>query len=506
MSLGNLVGIRLRSAESNMIGGNTPGAGNVVSGNREAGISLQTQSDRNLIQGNRVGLNSSGDTGPGNGGNGIEVLGSNENQVGGSIPAAGNVVAFNGLAGVLIGYDNGANSESLRTSVRLNSIFSNGGAGIDLVGRTDASGVAGPDANDFKDPDAGPNGLQNFPIVASATSSGGITTVQGTLNSLPGLTFLIDLYSNDSTDANGFGEGKTYLGSVGVITDVNGNAAYTASFPVALSVGQLITATTTRTDTAPYGDTSEFSQAVEAVVMAPPPPPSSPVAPFFTISDVEANEGNSLTKQFVFTVTRNGSTSGTASVQYVTQNQTAGSGDYDAKSGTLNFANGEATKTISITVKGDTKVEGDESFRIILSNPTGAVIAGNNGIGKILNDDAGSPSLPPASKTLSISDAQVLEGNSGTKTMNFTVSLSSAAGSNVVVKYRTQNQTAGSGDYVAKTGVLTFTAGQTSKTISITIKGDTKKEFDETFRVELYENVNASILDGTGIGTIRNDD
>lgn len=74
------------------------------------------------------------------------------------------------------------------------------------------------------------------------------------------------------------------------------------------------------------------------------------------------------------------------------------------------------------------------------------------------------------------------------------------------MKYRTKNQTAGEGDYGVKTGTLTFTPGQTSKTISITIKGDTKAEADETFRIELYENVNASILDGIGIGTIKNDD
>ncbi len=120
-------------------------------------------------------------------------------------------------------------------------------------------------------------------------------------------------------------------------------------------------------------------------------------------------------------------------------------------------------------------------------------------LGTILNDDS-APSL-------TINDVSIAEGNSGTKSLNFTVTLSKASGQTVKVNYATADGIArGTSDYVAKSGTLTFTAGQTSKTISIVINGDTTFEGDETLFVLLSNSTVASIGRARGVGTIRNDD
>ena len=95
-----------------------------------------------------------------------------------------------------------------------NSIFSNGGLGIDL----NRDGVT---PNDILpgDPDTGPNNLQNFPVLTSVSSSGGTTTINGTLNSTPNTTFRIEFFANDMLDPSGNGEGQIFLGSTSVMTD-----------------------------------------------------------------------------------------------------------------------------------------------------------------------------------------------------------------------------------------------------------------------------------------------
>ena len=109
-----------------------------------------------------------------------------------------------------------------------------------------------------------------------------------------------------------------------------------------------------------------------------------------SINDVSISEGNSGTKQIVFTVTRIGGADA-VSVDYTTADGTAttADGDYLAKSGTLSFASGVAAQAISVTINGDTRFEPNETFSVILSGATnGAIISDNTGIGTINNDDA----------------------------------------------------------------------------------------------------------------------
>jgi len=164
MGNGNYPGIGLY-APGNTIGGTGTGAGNVIAGNNTAGIDIQA-ADGSLIEGNFIGTDLTGTLNLGNRYPGITIAGSNV-TVGGTSAGAGNVIAFNGInfpRGILI-YSGTGNA------ILGNSIFSNGGIGIDL----NADGVT---LNDAGDVDTGPNNFQNFPVLTSVTSRSGMATRQ----------------------------------------------------------------------------------------------------------------------------------------------------------------------------------------------------------------------------------------------------------------------------------------------------------------------------------------
>jgi Calx-beta domain/FG-GAP-like repeat len=230
-----------------------------------------------------------------------------------------------------------------------------------------------------------------------------------------------------------------------------------------------------------------------------PPPPALPV---LTIGNATVDEGNSGSVAASFAVTLSQPSNGTITVQYSTSNGSAIAGsDYTAASGTLTFAPGETGKTIAISVLGDTVVEPDETFFVNLSSPDGATLADGRGDGTIVNDDA-------AVSTLSISDVTKKEGRKGSTSFTFTVTLSAPSTQTVSVHFATADGTAmiSDNDYSSKSGTLTFQPGQTSKTITISVRGDKKVEADETFFVNLSSAQNALLADGQGVGTIVNDD
>ncbi len=112
--------------------------------------------------------------------------------------------------------------------------------------------------------------MQPAPILTAATSSGGITLIQGTLASTTNTTYTIELFANTECDPSGFGEGERFLASITVATDASGNASFTLILGLPVDPGQFITATATD----PVGNTSQFSNCVE-VGMADPPAPFS---------------------------------------------------------------------------------------------------------------------------------------------------------------------------------------------------------------------------------------
>jgi len=224
--------------------------------------------------------------------------------------------------------------------------------------------------------------------------------------------------------------------------------------------------------------------------------------PALSIADASVPEGHTGTRPATFTVTLQPASRSPVTVAYATSDGTARSGrDYSARSGTLTFAPGQTTKTVAVPVTGDTTLEDDETFTVVLSGAAGATIARGTGVGTILNDDA--PPVP----TLSIGDVARPEGDSGTSVFTFTVTLSAASRSTVTVAYATADGTATAGsDYEARSGTLTFAPGETRQTIGVVVDGDKTPEPTEAFVVSLSRATGATIARATGRGTIGNDD
>jgi Calx-beta domain/CHRD domain len=227
-----------------------------------------------------------------------------------------------------------------------------------------------------------------------------------------------------------------------------------------------------------------------------------PAGPTFAIDDVSHAEGDAGTTSYTFTVTKTGSTALSSSVNFTTVDGTAtiADGDYQANSGTLNFSPTDTSKTITVLVNGDVSVEGDEAFTVHLSAASGATISDADGTGTITNDDA----LP----ALTIDDVTHAEGNAGTTTYTFTVTRTGTLAAGSAVNFTTQDGTAtiADGDYQANSGTLNFLSGDTTKTITVLVNGDTKFEGNEAFTVHLSGAGGATITDADGTGTITNDD
>src|SRR5262249_51857966 len=162
----------------------------------------------------------------------------------------------------------------------------------------------------------------------------------------------------------------------------------------------------------------------------------------------------------------------------------AADSDYVPAKGSITFAPGSTTQTITVLVNGDTKVEGNENFFVTLSNPTAAALSKGRGTCTINNDDQNV--ILPA---LSINDITVTEGDGGQTKAVFTLTLSSAVKQTVSVAYTTADGTAtvADNDYAADKGVVTFAPGTTTQNVSIAVNGDTKVEQDETFSLLLSD-------------------
>jgi Tol biopolymer transport system component len=227
------------------------------------------------------------------------------------------------------------------------------------------------------------------------------------------------------------------------------------------------------------------------------------VVPTLSIADATASEGSaSAPGSATFRVTLSPSVAQNVSVNYATANSSAIAGsDYNEQSGVLSFAPGETSKTITVNFVGDTVQEGDETFAINLSQPTGAVLSRAQATGTIINDDVGP--LP----SISINDVTLTEGNAGIVYAVFTVTLTQSSAQSVSVDYLVNSDTATTPvDFTSVNGSLIFTPGQVSKNISVPVRGDTLDEINETFRVLLTNTANALVNDGQGQGTITDDD
>ena len=225
------------------------------------------------------------------------------------------------------------------------------------------------------------------------------------------------------------------------------------------------------------------------------------VNPRVSIGNATVTEGDTGTVNATFTLSLTGGGSDLpVRVSYATSAGTATATlDYTAESGTVNFAPGDASQTVTIAVRGDTLDENNETFSVILSNPVNMTIQDGTGTGTISDDDA-----PP---TVSVQDFRGPEGNAGTTPFGFAVTLSAPSAKTVTVTATTSPGTAAAAsDYVHATTLLTFNPGETSKTFTVPVNGDVAAEADEQFLVTLSGPTNAGIGDGQAAGTILNDD
>jgi hypothetical protein len=223
-------------------------------------------------------------------------------------------------------------------------------------------------------------------------------------------------------------------------------------------------------------------------------------APTWSIDDQTVLEGNSGSSQVTFTISASGLTVfDSQSIHYATANGTAGApGDYGATSGTATVTSvlGEpGSATVTVPVNGDTVPERDETFTVVLSSPSSGTIADATGVGALTNDDA---------PHLTVSDPSVAE-NAGAAV--FTVSLDGAAA--VTVHYATADGTAQAGsDYSSRSGTLTFTRTDATKTVSVPILDDAAHEGSESFGLALTgaSGIAASGNDLSATATIADDD
>jgi hypothetical protein len=240
-ALGNHgAGVFMAVSTGNTIGGTTAATRNLISGNGQgngqgmyasgslSGVVVLGGSG-NIVEGNYIGTDLTGTQAIGNHDAGVSVttnhgFGGTGNTIGGTVPGAGNLIAYNDGDGVWV-------NTAAGNAIHQNSIFANGGLGIDLLG--------------------GANNSQAAPTLTSAVSSNGSITIAGTLTSTANTTYTLEFFSNPS----GTSQGKTFLGFIKVSTDATGRATFTATFAVALAPAQVITATATD----PLGDTSMFS-------------------------------------------------------------------------------------------------------------------------------------------------------------------------------------------------------------------------------------------------------
>src|SRR5581483_10536183 len=311
--------------------------------------------------------------------------------------------------------------------------------------------------------------------LAGGTTNGVALPAEGAVNTsinmsaTDGKVALVVGTSAASTSAGGCPTGVT-------VADLGGYGGANCSETTAVAALSATKSALRKTDGCTDTDNNSADFTTPTLTSGTPPRnSSSPVndcnaPPNLTINDVSASEGNSGTKTFTFTVSLSKpALAGGVTFDIATADGTAtvAGNDYVARTLTSQtIAAGQQTYTFDVTVNGDTTVESDETFFVNVTNVTSATVLDGQGLGTIQNDDT--PSL-------SINDVTQNEGNSGTSTASFTVTLSPASNQTVTVNYATADGTATApSDYTAIPSTqLTFLAGETVKTVNVTVNGDT---------------------------------
>lgn len=336
-----------------------------------------------------------------------------------------------------------------------------------------------------------------------------ITFGEGTGTTATSATFTVQLsaasgqtVSVEYATANGSAvQGSDYAATSGTLTFAPGILSQTAVVPVNPDAVDENDETFQVALSNPVAATLATASATATIIDDDP-------APGVSVADVTVVEGNTSSSMASFVVTLSGASQKAITLDYATSDGTAVAGaDYTAAMGTVTLNPGDVTATINVVVLGDTSPEGDETFTLVLSNPSNVTLVDAVAVGTLLEDDAPVPAI-------SVSDPVLAEGNSGTTTLTFAVTLSTSTTQTVTVAYSTADGTATSGgtsalggeDYVATSGTLTFAPGTTQQLVSVQVNADTLHEPSETVNLVLSGATNATIGDPTGVGTLTNDD
>ena len=360
---------------------------------------------------------------------------------------------------------------------------------VNLSGATNATILVPQGVGTIVDNDPLPSLRVNNVTVTEGNTGTMNAVFTVTLSAASGRAVTVAYASADGTAT----AGADYTATSGALSFAPGETSQTVSVPVRGDTLDEANETYTLNLSSPTDATIAVAQGTGTIT-------DDDATPTLAINNVSVTEGNSGTINAVFTVTMSAASGRTVTVNYATANGSATSpADYTATSGTLTIAAGATSQSITVLVKGDTLNEGDETFNVNLGGATNATISDSQGVGTIVDNDP----LP----SVTIGDASITEGNSGTKTLVFTLTLSAASGRTVTVHYATANGTATAGsDYTSNSGTVTFNAGTTTRTISITINGDRTRESDETFVINLGSPSNATLARTQAVGTILNDD
>ena len=239
-ALPNNIGIRIFNSPDNVIGGKWKSEGNTISDNAMVGLVLNgSKTSNTIVQGNIIGLDTTGSNALANGGNGIAIEEALSTLIGGAGPFH-NVIAGNTGNGVsIVGSvaPEQASAANVLENNLIGALVGNGMNGIFISNSGENS--IGPD--NLITFNKGANEFQNYPVLNRALASP-IAKVIGTFKSFPNDRFIIEFFSNTSADPSGNGEGKFYLGSMIVHTDTEGSADFNTGL-AGITSSQCVSAT-----------------------------------------------------------------------------------------------------------------------------------------------------------------------------------------------------------------------------------------------------------------------
>lgn len=505
-AIANAVGVHVTDGAHNTVIG-AVNAGNLISGNSGSGIYLDgpTFLGGTSIRSNLIGTSASGLAALGNGAQGVLVSGASATAIEGNIVSAntGDGMLFSvntasdtlvtgnwvGLAGNLSALGNGQAGVRISTGadveLSVNRIFANGGLGIDL-------GPIGVAVNDPQDLDFGANGLQNHPVIASAVEIGGNTTVSGNLNSTPDSSFRLDFFTTPICDGSGYGEGSTFATTVIVTTNSSGNAPFSVVIPGIPAGGGF---TATATSATPRVETSEFSPCVVSST------PAAQIA-FSLPSSSAAETAGSV----AVLLSRSVNTASAVSVRVDSTSFSATAGvDYQAiVAQVVNFAPGQTSQQVLVSILDDNITEPNEALRLDLSSPSpGAVLGSQTQHTLTITSEDPVPTV-----TVDNGGCSVTEGHAGPIDCHFVVRLSRPSSVGVSFRTTTGGISAHEGvDFTSHFSVQrAIEAGQTALTVNVPVIGDLMDEDTESFRLSLSSVINATPSSLEAIGSIVDDD